>query len=71
MKSMKRDEAISHVVTSTEYWLGSDPSLYAHYDCVERSFVMAIQHVKLYHYPLTKQDIECARKELKRKGHKL
>lgn len=67
----ERENAINHVVNSTEYWLDSDPSLYAHYDTVDESFESAVEHVKIYHYELTKHDIECAKRELIGKGYKL
>lgn len=70
-KKAEREEAISHVVTSAEYWLDSEPSLYAHYDNIDDSFNGAVWHVKTYHYDLTEHDIECAKRELIGKGHKL
>ncbi len=66
----ERKEAIEHVVSSTEYWLTSEPSLYAHFENVDDSFNGAVEHVKIYHYQLTKHDIECAKRELIGKGYK-
>lgn len=68
--SKEREEAISHVVSSAIYWLDSEPSLYVHYDNIDDSFNSAVEHVKSYHYDLTKHDIECAKRELIGKGYK-
>jgi hypothetical protein len=66
----EQEEAISHVVSSALYWLDSDPTLYAHYDNIDDSFNGAVEHVRAYHYRLTEQDIECAKRELKGMGYK-
>lgn len=63
-----RESAIDHVVESANYWnsdnIHSDNSFNCPSNIGKRAaFEMAIDHVKYYHYKLSKEDIEEAKKK--------
>lgn len=66
---MDREEAIQHVVDSTNYWAGDNLHSDASFNCpsnlgAELAFEQAVEHVRYYHYNLTKSDVEEARKRV-------
>lgn len=61
---MKKDEAISHIISSTKYWAGDtfDNWSYPNNLGLERAFEEAVKHVKYYHYAdLDEEDIKKAK----------